>query len=185
MLKMRDLQEAPVLFDLIKHPEVFPYVRHKAYSSEEFLFLTKQTMEAEENGELISRTILDEYYHPIGTISLFDIQDGFGFLATWIGQPYFGKGYNKRAKEQFFDELFLNHNMNGIFMKVRKSNKRSLHAVLKLPYATMANSIYPEVYQEINKQEEVYNLFLISKDHYVSCQTFASAEQQHTEEEVG
>lgn len=185
MLKMRDLQEAPVLYELIKHPEVFPYVRHKAYSSEEFLFITKQTIEAEDNGELFSRTILDEYYHPIGTISLFDIQNGYGFLATWIGQPYFGKGYNKRAKEQFFDELFLTHNMNGVFMKVRKTNSRSLKAVVKLPYVTIANSTYPEVYQEINKQEEVYDLFLISKDHYVSYQTFANTEQQHTEEEVG
>ncbi|MFD2628838.1 GNAT family N-acetyltransferase [Oceanobacillus kapialis] len=185
MLKMRDLQEAPALYELIKHPEVFPFVRNKAYSSEEFLFITKQTMEAEEHGELISRTILDEYCHPIGTISLFDIQDGYGFLGTWIGQPYFGKGYNKHAKEQFFDELFFTHDMNGVFMKVRKTNNRSLKAVLKLPYATLANKTYPNVYNAVNAKEEVYDLFVISKELYISYQTFATGEQIISENEVG
>lgn len=86
----------------MSHPEVFPYVRHKAETSDEFYFITKQTIEAEERGELISRTILDEQYQPIGTINLFDIVDDYGFLATWIGKPYFGKGYNSLAKTQFF-----------------------------------------------------------------------------------
>ena len=56
-------------------PNVFPFVRQKAYSYEEYLFLTKQTIEAEERGELISRTILDEWGNPIGTITLFDVQE--------------------------------------------------------------------------------------------------------------
>ena len=56
-------------------PAVFPFVRQKAYSYEEYLFLTKQTIEAEERGELISRTILDEWGNPIGTITLFDVQE--------------------------------------------------------------------------------------------------------------
>src|SRR5690625_4992841 len=88
MLKNRDLHEVPVLFELLSHPDVFPYVRQKATTSDEYYFITKQTIEAEENGELISRTILDEYYQPIGTINLFDINENHGFLATWIGQPF-------------------------------------------------------------------------------------------------
>ncbi|AIF42533.1 GNAT family N-acetyltransferase [Virgibacillus sp. SK37] len=184
MLKKRDLHEVPVLYQLMSHPDVFPYVRHKAASSDEFYFVTKQTLEAEENGELISRTITDENYHPIGTINLFDIQNNHGFLATWIGQPYFGKGYNKVAKEQFFDELFYVHGIEGIFMKVRKTNKRSLGAVLKLPYAALANSTYPQLYNQINKDADVYDLFIITKDHYLSYQQFANAESNLTEEDA-
>src|SRR3954465_559566 len=52
LLKKRDLHECHELFDLMTHPDVFPFVRHKATSYEEFLFMTKQTMEAEEGGEL-------------------------------------------------------------------------------------------------------------------------------------
>src|SRR5690606_35290819 len=95
MLKIRELSghECHALFELMTHPDVFPFLRHKAYSFEEFMFLTKQTIEAEERGELISRTILDEWDNPIGTINLFDIRENAGFLGTWIGKPYHGKGY--------------------------------------------------------------------------------------------
>ncbi len=79
MLKKRELHECHELFDLMTHPDVFPFVRHKATSYEEFLFMTKQTMEAEDRGELISRTILDEWGSPIGTIvcSMFKIMQVF------------------------------------------------------------------------------------------------------------
>ena len=45
MLKKRDLQEVPVLFELSSHPDVYPYIRHKAETVDEFYFLTKQLME--------------------------------------------------------------------------------------------------------------------------------------------
>ncbi|MFQ3546236.1 GNAT family protein [Halobacillus rhizosphaerae] len=167
MLKKRDLHDAPFLFELMSHPEVFPYVRHKAASTDEFYFLTKQTIEAEDRGEIISRTILDEWGQPIGTINLFDIQERKGFLATWIGQPYFGKGYNKTAKDAFFEELFFQLDIEAIFMKIRRSNQRSMKAALKLPYLVSANEQYPEVLSWINRDQDVYDLFVITKEQYL------------------
>ncbi|WP_047984630.1 GNAT family N-acetyltransferase [Ornithinibacillus californiensis] len=184
MLKKRDLHEVPVLYELMSHPDVFPYVRHKAATSDEFYFITKKTIEAEEHGELISRTIVDEYQQPIGTINLFDIENNHGFLATWIGQPYFGKGYNRLAKEQFFDELFFDYEIETIFMKVRKSNIRSTKAVLKLPYVALGNTIYPEIYQKVNQMEEIYDIFAISREHYLSYQQFAHLEANADDEVV-
>lgn len=166
MLKKRELHESPVLYELMSDPEVFPYVRHKAYSSDEFYFLTKQTIEAEEQGQLISRTILDEWNQPIGTINLFDVENKAGFLGTWIGKPYFGKGYNREAKESFFQELFFELEIDVIFMKIRKANTRSHKAALKLPYAALANDRYPDVYDWINQKELTYDLFAISKEQY-------------------
>ncbi len=166
MLKKRELQDCHTLFALMTHPDVFPYVRQKADSYEAFLFLTKQTIEAEENHELISRTILDEWGNPIGTINLFDIEQNSGFLGTWLGKEYHGKGYNQQAKEAFFDELFYQHDIQNIFMRIRKVNVRSLKAAEKLPYATKANETYPHIYQHVNTREEVYDLYQISKDLY-------------------
>ncbi|MCP3032098.1 GNAT family N-acetyltransferase [Halobacillus sp. A1] len=180
MLKKRDLHDVPALFELMIHPEVFPYIRHKASTSDEFYFVTKQTLEAEERGELISRTILDEWGQPIGTINLFDIQENKGFLATWIGQPYFGKGYNKLAKEAFFEELFFHLDVDGIFMKIRHSNVRSLKAALKIPYVINANELYPEVHQWINGEDDIYDLYMISKEQYM----FHYYGDQSSEEEV-
>src|SRR5690606_39722204 len=85
---------------------------------EEFMFLTKQTIEAEERGELISRTILDEWDNPIGTINLFDIRENAGFLGTWIGKPYHGKGYNSLAKDAFFQELFFDKEIETVYMRI-------------------------------------------------------------------
>lgn len=166
MLKKRDLQDSHTLYELMSHPDVFPFVRHKAYSFEEFLFLTKQTIEAEERGELISRTILDEWGTPIGTINLFDIENGSGFLGTWLGKPYHGKGYNKPAKDAFFDELFYSLNIETIYMRIRKENARSYKAAGKLPYVVSANETRQDILTQLNAGEHQYNLFEIPKDLY-------------------
>ncbi|OLO37928.1 N-acetyltransferase [Alkalihalophilus pseudofirmus] len=166
MLRKRELSDCHVLYDLMIDPAVFPYVRQKANSYDEYLFLTKQTIEAEERGELISRTITDEWGNPIGTINLFDVQDGTGFLGTWIGKPYFGKGYNQLAKDAFFSELFFELDIQTVFMRIRKDNIRSLKAAQKLSYNSLANEIRPDIYQYINSKGETYDLFQIEKDQY-------------------
>jgi RimJ/RimL family protein N-acetyltransferase len=166
MLKKRDVHDSHALFELVTHPDVFPFVRHKAGSYEEFLFITKQTIEAEERGELISRTILDEWGAPIGTINLFDISERAGFLGTWLGKPYHGKGYNGPAKEAFFQELFYEAGIETVFMRIRKVNLRSLKAAEKLPYAVKANNTRTSIYQQINANGEVYDLYEIAKDVY-------------------
>ena len=166
MLKKRELHECHELYDLMTHPDVFPFVRHKATSYEEFLFMTKQTMEAEERGELISRTILDEWGSPVGTISLFDIQNHAGFLGTWLGKPYHGKGYNQRAKDAFFNELFFELDIETIFMRIRKVNIRSLKAAEKLPYVINANETRKSLLDQLNSNGTIFQLLEIPKDLY-------------------
>ncbi|PWW30167.1 RimJ/RimL family protein N-acetyltransferase [Cytobacillus oceanisediminis] len=167
MLKKRDLHDCHALYDLMTHPDVFPFVRQKANSYDEFMFITKQTIEAEERGELISRTILDEWGAPIGTINLFDIQDNAGFLGTWLGKPYHGKGYNKLAKDAFFEELFYETGIETIFMRIRKENIRSQKAAEKLPYVILANETRRSVYDQLNANGDIYNLYEIPKDLYM------------------
>lgn len=180
MLKKRELHEVPILFELSSHPEVFPYIRHKAKTSDEFYFLTKQIMAAEQQGKLISRTIIDEYEQPIGTINLYDIQNQSGFLATWIGQPYFGKGYNKLAKEAFLKELFLHLNIKTVFIKIRKTNTRSLRANEKIPYMMRADEQYNHVYLAINQQSDCFELFVITKERFEMYLPFTVVEQSTT-----
>ncbi|WP_077213641.1 GNAT family N-acetyltransferase [Bacillus dakarensis] len=166
MLKKRDLHDGHALYELMTHPEVFPFVRQKAYSYDEFLFLTKKTIESEERGELISRTILDEWGNPIGTINLFDLQEKSGFLGTWIGKPYHGKGYNKIAKDAFFQELFYELGIETVFMRIRKENIRSQKAAEKLPYVISANETRKAIYDTLNQDGDIYNLYEIPKDLY-------------------
>ncbi|MDQ0217893.1 N-acetyltransferase [Peribacillus cavernae] len=166
MLKKRELADCNPLYELMKHPDVFPFVRHKTDSYEEYLFVTKQTIEAEEVGELISRTITDEWGSPIGTISLYDIEDKAGFLGTWLGKAYHGKGYNSPAKEAFFNELFFELDIESIFMRIRKQNLRSIHAAEKLPYAIKVNETRQNLYDKPNQNGEIFDLYEIPKDLY-------------------
>ncbi|WHY65342.1 GNAT family N-acetyltransferase [Neobacillus sp. SuZ13] len=166
MLKKRDLHDSHTLYELMTHPDVFPFVRQKADSYEEFLFVTKQTIEAEDQGELISRTILDEWGAPIGTINLFDIEDNAGFLGTWLGKPYHGKGYNSPAKDAFFKELFYDLGIETVFMRIRKVNVRSIKAAEKLPYVIKANETRKSIYEQLNANGDVYDLYEIPKDQY-------------------
>ncbi|MFD0049506.1 GNAT family N-acetyltransferase [Actinomycetes bacterium NPDC127524] len=166
MLKKRDFTDCHPLYELITHPDVFPFVRQKVDSYEEYVFVTKQTMEAEESGHLISRTITDEWENPIGTISLFDVQDSAGFLGTWLGKPYHGKGYNAMAKEAFFNELFFELNIETVFMRIRKKNLRSIGAAEKLPYAVKANESRKYMYDAINENGDIFDLYEIPKDLY-------------------
>ncbi|KAB7709003.1 GNAT family N-acetyltransferase [Bacillus aerolatus] len=184
MLKKRDVHDSHVLFDLMTHPEVFPFVRQKAHSYEEFVFVTKQTIESEERGELISRTITDEWGNPIGTINLYDINENAGFLGTWLGKPFHGKGYNVLAKEAFFHELFFDLGIEAVFMQIRKVNARSRKAAEKLPYAILANETRPAIYSRINETEDVFDLFEVSKDlftFYMMRKQNESAEEQAME----
>lgn len=164
MIKKRDLDECQVLFELLSHPDVFPFVRQKATSFEEYLFITKQTIEAEERGELISRTILDEWQNPIGTINLYDINENTGFLGTWLGKDYHGKGYNQRAKELFFAEAFYELNIDSILMKIKENNIRSRKAAEKLPYVLSANESRSQLLQQLNSSRATYQLYEIPKD---------------------
>ena len=166
MLKKRDLHDSHTLFELMTHPDVFPFVRQKAGSYEEYMFITKQTIEAEERGELISRTILDEWGAPIGTINLYDIEDNAGFLGTWLGKPYHGKGYNSPAKENFFQELFYEMEIETIFMRIRKLNIRSIKAAEKLPYVVKANETRMNIYNQLNADGDIYDLYEIPKDQF-------------------
>ncbi|MFJ8244965.1 GNAT family N-acetyltransferase [Peribacillus asahii] len=166
MLKKREFVDCSSLYDLMSHPDVFPFVRQKVYSYEEYVFVTKQTIEAEEAGELISRTILDEWDNPIGCISLYDVENGAGFLGTWLGKPFHGKGYNTLAKEAFFKEIFFELGIETVFMRIRKKNIRSLKAAEKLPYAMKVNETRKALYEQINQNEDLFDLFEIPKDLY-------------------
>lgn len=94
------------------------------------------------------------------------MQEKAGFLGTWLGKPYHGKGYNKLAKDSFFSELFYELDIETIFMRIRKINIRSIKAAEKLQYVNLANETRKAVYDEINANEEVYNLYEIPKDQY-------------------
>ena len=167
IIKKHELHECHSLYTLMVDPAVFPYVRYQCQSYEEYIFVTEQLIDQELQGTLISRTIMNDLGHPIGTIQLYDMANQTGFLATWIGAPYFGQGYNRRAKESFFAELFLEHHIETVYLKIRKHNIRSKKAVEKLPYVQFANDLNPQVYESINSAQRIYDLYQVKRTSFL------------------
>jgi RimJ/RimL family protein N-acetyltransferase len=177
MIRKRDMNECQQLFALMVNPAVFPFVRHKAHSYEEYLFLTRQMIDSEDRGESISRTIVDEWGSPIGTINLYDIKEKSGFIGTWIGEPYFGKGYNQKAKTAFFLELFNELGIETVYMRIKKENTRSQKAAEKLPYVTLVSTNYV-----VEDQHSAFHLYAINKEAFLMHTILHSAQtHQNTE----
>lgn len=167
ILRKPNKKDFMLLYDLVKEENVIKYVRHKPSSLENYLEIMEMLISLEEKNECISRVIVFEG-KPIGTISLFDISFNNGFLATWIGNEYQGKGYNQMAKDLFFEECYSKYNINTIFMKIRKENIKSQKSALKMNFVEKACSIlYIDVYKEINKEEPIYELFFVNKDAFL------------------
>lgn len=51
-------------------------------------------------------------------------------------------------------------------MRIRKKNIRSIKAAEKLPYAVNANETRKSLYDQINHEEDIYDLYEIPKDLY-------------------
>ncbi|KOO48813.1 GNAT family N-acetyltransferase [Viridibacillus sp. FSL E2-0187] len=179
MIKRRELHECNDLYELLKHPSVFPFVRQKANSADEYWFLTNQLMEDEENGKAVSRTITDDWGQPIGTITVYDVQDGAGFLGTWIGTPHQGKGYNQKSKELFLNELFFELDFHTVFLRIRTENTKSLRAAEKIGYIMDAKESHPSLYEQINQGDKHFELMKIQKDFFY----LYTASQNKEEEE--
>jgi len=76
-------------------------------------------------------------------------------------------GYNGRATESFFTELFLEHDIETVLLKIRKHNIRSKKAVEKLPYVELANEHNPRIYQSINSMQPIYDLYQVERARFL------------------
>lgn len=169
MLKKRILNhfEQQRLYEMMSHPEVLPFVRHKAYSLEEFTNVNRETIEAELRGELISRVILDAYEQPAGTINLFDIHGTSGFLATWLGKEYQGKGLNQMAKSEFLYEVFTTTSIDTVYMCIRNENIRSQRAAMKLPYVSQATAASWAHFETVRQDYAQFQLLQVNKEDFL------------------
>ncbi|REB05180.1 N-acetyltransferase [Sporosarcina sp. BI001-red] len=92
--------------------------------------------EQEKIGKQYSRVILDETGELIGVITLKDIEPTKKtcYIGTWIGHPYWGKGFNALAKSEILYTAFTLFDLDYVFAGAKLSNIRSQKAQEKLPY---------------------------------------------------
>ena len=114
-------------------------------------------LEQERLGKQYSRVILNEEKDVIGVITLKDINETnrTSHIGTWIGHPYWGKGYNPLAKAEILYTAFTDLNIDYVFAGARLTNIRSQKAQEKLPYMRMGvEKEFPEEHKKLESQEK-------------------------------
>lgn len=125
-------------------------------------------LEQEKLGKQYSRVILNEDHKVIGVITLKDINrnNQTSHMGTWIGHPYWGKGYNQIAKKEMLYIAFTELHLKYVFAGSKLSNIRSRKAQEKLPYVKIGvNKEFPEEHEKLLAQvKEPCILNVIEKD---------------------
>lgn len=112
-------------------------------------------LEQERRGRFYSRVILDEKENLIGVITLKDIDhhQKTCHIGTWIGYPYWGKGYNQLAKKEILCTAFMRFDLEYVFAGANQANIRSIKAQEKLPYIrTGVEKEFPEEHRKLENQ---------------------------------
>lgn len=112
-------------------------------------------LEQEKLGKQYSRCILNENEQLIGVITLKDIdkENRTCHIGTWIGHPYWGKGYNQLAKAEILYIAFNELRLDYVFAGAKVDNIRSQKAQEKLPYITLGvEKDFPEEHKQLESQ---------------------------------
>lgn len=136
--------------------------------TEQFIELVQ---ELEKVGKQYSRVILDETEELIGVITLKDIDHANKtcHIGTWIGYPYWGKGYNELAKANILYTAFTTFDLEYVFAGAKLSNIRSQKAQEKLPYIRIGvDAEFPDEHEKLELQvKEPCTLNVIEKDRFL------------------
>lgn len=174
-----EVRDAQRLYEHLSNPRVARFSRLKPSSIEEMISMVEYLIEEENEHRIIPRVIVDIHDEVVGMIILWDYCPfrREGFLATWLGEEHWGKGYNQVAKSLFFDELFTLHYLNNIYLLIRAYNERSLAASRKFPYISIP-TIDEELELRSFYKEKIANdhvILLITKEDY---QSYSISEEQ-------
>ena len=135
--------------------------------TKEFIdFVLAQEMEQKQ----LSRVIFNESNQLIGVITLksIDTKKKTAHIGTWIGAPYWGKGYNQLAKEKMLNIAFNDMDLEYVFAGATFQNIRSQKAQMKLPYMIIdVGSQFPSELKKIQietKSKCILNM--VTKDSF-------------------
>ncbi|WP_272031280.1 GNAT family N-acetyltransferase [Oceanobacillus kimchii] len=112
-------------------------------------------IEAERQGNLCSRIILNEIDEPIGVITLKEIDEknSTSEIGTWLGVENWGKGYNELAKNEILYHAFENMKLERVFAGAKKTNIRSQKSQEKLPYIKIDEGVnFPEQHAKMESE---------------------------------
>ena len=167
ILRQIELSDAAELYLQLSNPCVSRYSRLKPSSVKDMEEMIMYLQHEELEQRVVPRVIINEDNTLVGMITLWDYSyfRQEGFLATIIGETYWGRGYNQLAKQLFFEEVFNIQKLNQIYLLVRNHNERSIAACRKNQLIYQVNFVEEmelrEFYQD--KIQEDHIIFYVKK----------------------
>jgi RimJ/RimL family protein N-acetyltransferase len=156
-LVSHDLSFAERMWELVSNPEIKDVLGIPDESVEDTRNFIRWITEEEQKGIQLSRIILNESGEFIGVTTLMFInrEKKRCHVGTWIGQEYWGMGYNYASKLEIlriaFEELGLVHVLAG----ARKTNIRSQKAQEKLSFIRLyVENQFPDEYEFLENKEQ-------------------------------
>lgn len=137
---------------LLADDEVRQYLDLPGYHPQDCALYMRNAQAMEAMGLAVHRLLIVPRNTLIGAISLLNIDSDAGTaeMGTWLGRAFWGRGYNRAAKEKMLHIAFAQLHLRRVFLITRADNLRSLRALAKLEYVTLqVNDRYPSYCQRL------------------------------------
>ncbi|UYW69972.1 GNAT family N-acetyltransferase [Bacillus cereus] len=178
-----DLRYANVIFRLSSDSHVKNALGIKVEKIEDTKAFLLFAIEEERQKRSLSRMIVNEENEIIGltTLKHINYEKKQSHIGSWLGYPYWGKGYNEAAKKEIFKIAFLDLQLTYIFAGAKTNNIRSLKAQEKLPYISLhVENKFPDEHAALEKEvRSPCSLHVVSREKFLNWLELQSEEEKY------
>ncbi|MGG0302000.1 GNAT family N-acetyltransferase [Bacillus albus] len=178
-----DLRYANVIFKLSSDPHVKNALGIKVEKIEDTKAFLLFAIEEDRQKRSLSRMIVNEENEIIGltTLKHINYEKKQSHIGSWLGYPYWGKGYNEAAKKEIFKIAFLDLQLSYVFAGAKTNNVRSLKAQEKLPYISLhAEDRFPGEHSALeNEVQSSCVLHVVSRENFLNWLDLQKEEEKY------
>lgn len=155
-LKPHHVNYAVRIHELASDPLVADALGLVNQTLENRLEFIQKMQQGEKEGTTCSRLVFHNHQMiGVTTLMYIDQQKKSCHLGSWLGVPYWGRGYNERAKCEILKLAFDTYGLERVFLGAHIQNRRSQAAQQKLPYLRQhVMHDYPEEHQFLEEKEQ-------------------------------
>ncbi|PFJ12575.1 GNAT family N-acetyltransferase [Bacillus cereus] len=167
-----DLRYANMIFELSSEPHVKNALGIQVEKVEDTKAFLLFAIEEERQKKSLSRMIVNEENEILGltTFKHINNEKKQSHIGSWLGYPYWGKGYNEAAKKEIFKIAFLDLQLTYVFAGAKTTNIRSLKAQEKLPYISLhMEKKFPDEHAALEKEvKSPCALHVVSREKFLN-----------------
>ncbi|MDA2383174.1 GNAT family N-acetyltransferase [Bacillus cereus] len=175
-----DLCYTNVIFELSSDPHIKNALGMTVENIEDTKTYLLFAIEEEHQNKSLSRMIVNEIIG-LTTLKHINNEKKQSHIGSWIGYPYWGKGYNEAAKKEIFKIAFLDLQLSYVFAGAKTNNIRSLKAQEKLPYISLyVENKFPDEHAALEKEvRSPCSLHVVSREKFLNWLELQNEEDKY------